>query len=1252
MQAFKACTTELSLMGKPMDDEDIAAKVIKGLHYDTYKPVIDAVRARDTPISFEALHEKLLNHELTIKHSTTATPMPASVHAAAVRRYSPNRNTSPTPSPGLLPTPPATSSTLTPNPFKGKCQWCRIVGHVIGQCHKFKKLYPNVVFPTHTTHHVPSYTPQAHTASATIANSPASWLIDSGATHHITNDLSNLALHSPYDGNDELIIGDGSSLPISHIGSFSISLSSASLNFSNVLYVPSISRNVLSVSQFCHDNDALVEFTNSCFLIKDKSKGTILLQGKLNRGIYEWHVKFPPTYYGVATSSLTWHHRLGHPSLNILKILRNKFSLDYSPSLFSHCNSCEINKSHKLPFSISSLTSIAPLELIYSDVWTAPIHSHDNYKYYVIFVDHFTKYIWFYPLKAKSDTTLVFNRFRTIVEKHFKRPILHLYSDNGGEYIKLTSSLLKDGIIHLTSPPHTPEHNGYAERRHRHIVETGLSLLSHAHLPSFFWSNAFVTAAYLINRLPTPSLNHDSPFFTLFKTSPNYQKLKSFGCLCYPWLRPYTQNKLDNRSSPCVFIGYSSTQSAYHCLDPTTNKIYTSRHVKFVENVFPYMSLVQQTSGTTIDTDHWCDIPLPVIQPTPLGTTFIPPASTSITPPTPNIPYTSPSQHVTPSPCIHPTSPTPSSSINSTPTPSHATTVHPPSSPPFPSSPPPPPPPPPPLTRNITTRLNNNIVKPNPKYTDPKFAKTATLSSSDTLPTTATQALLDTRWRSAMNDEFQALQRNGTWTLVSSESAQNVVGCKWVFRIKYHPNGTIEKYKARLVAKGFHQRPGLDYSETFSPVVKPSTIRLILSLVVSHGWPIRQLDVNNAFLQGTLHESVYMAQPPGFVDPTYPNHVCKHVKAIYGLKQAPRAWYTELKNFLLSTGFKSSIADPSLFFQRHVTTPIYVLVYVDDIIVTSSSTTTLSNFITHISNRFSLKDLGSLSYFLGIEVRPSPTGLLLTQTKYIHDLLSRYKMLDANPTPTPMSTDLILTKVGNSPLASPTDYRTIVGSLQYLSLTRPDIAFVVNKLAQFMSNPHDTHWSALKRLLRYLKGTMHHGIAIHNQSPMTLHSFCDADWAGDKTDYLSTTGYIVYLGRNPISWSSKKQRTIARSSTEAEFRAVADTTAEVIWVQNILAELQVPFCEPPIIYCDNLSATHYSANPVFHSRMKHLALAFHFVRELVQNKMLRVQHISGDDQLADALTKPLPRVRFQLLLSKIGLSVGSSILRGGVSNTI
>ncbi|XP_019084254.1 PREDICTED: uncharacterized protein LOC109125913 [Camelina sativa] len=393
-----------------------------------------------------------------------------------------------------------------------------------------------------------------------------------------------------------------------------------------------------------------------------------------------------------------------------------------------------------------------------------------------------------------------------------------------------------------------------------------------------------------------------------------------------------------------------------------------------------------------------------------------------------------------------------------------------------------------------------------------------------------------------------------------------------------------------------------------------------------------------------------MDQPPGFIDTDHPDQVCRLRKAIYGLKQAPRAWYTELRTFLLSIGFVNSLADTSLFVLNYGTKYLYLLVYVDDILVTGSNKQDIHHILALLANRFSVKDAEDLNYFLGLEAHRTSAGLHLSQRKYILDLLHQYNMINAKPVTTPMATSPKLTLTTGTPISDPTPYRKLVGSLQYLSFTRLDIAYAVNKLSQFMHQPTHDHRQAAKRILRYLAGTTTHGIYFHANNNLSLyafsdnisrnlnlHSFSDADWAGDPDDYVSTNAYVVYLGRNPISWMAIKQIGVARSSTEAEYRAVAHTAVELTWVCDLLIELGITLPTPRVVYCDNVGATFLCVNPVFHSRMKHIAVDYHFIRGLVQKGALRVSHINTKDQLAIALTKPLTSVRFNDLISKIGV---------------
>lgn len=349
----------------------------------------------------------------------------------------------------------------------------------------------------------------------------------------------------------------------------------------------------------------------------------------------------------------------------------------------------------------------------------------------------------------------------------------------------------------------------------------------------------------------------------------------------------------------------------------------------------------------------------------------------------------------------------------------------------------------------MTTRAKNNISKPNKK-----FSLTISLNKPiPNEPSTINQALKDLNWRNASSTEFDAQQRNRSWDLVSASPTQNVIGCRWIFTIKHLASGDLERYKARLVAKGYTQQYGVDYAETFSPVIKTNTIRVILDIAVARGWSIKQLDVNNAFLQGTLTEEVYMEQPPGFIDKDRPTHVCLLNKAIYGLKQAPRAWYNELKQHLLDCGFVNSLADASLFIYHQGNVFVYLLVYVDDILVTGNDSSAIDHVLNALANRFSIKDPTDLHYFLGIEATRTAHSLHLMQKKYILDLLTKVNMRDAKPVSTPLQVNLKLTLNGGTKLDNPTEYRSIVGSLQYLAFTRPDIAFAVNRLSQFMHSP-------------------------------------------------------------------------------------------------------------------------------------------------------------------------------------------------------
>jgi hypothetical protein len=373
-------------------------------------------------------------------------------------------------------------------------------------------------------------------------------------------------------------------------------------------------------------------------------------------------------------------------------------------------------------------------------------------------------------------------------------------------------------------------------------------------------------------------------------------------------------------------------------------------------------------------------------------------------------------------------------------------------------------------------------------------------------PQSIHEALEDKKWKQAMDEEFTALMKNKTWHLVPGHQASNVIDYKWVYKVKHKADGYVDRYKARMVAKGFKQWYGIDYEDTFSPIVKLATIRVVLSIAVSRNWCLRQLDVQNAFLHGVLEEDVYMKQPPGYVDSSHPHHVFKLDKALYGLKQVLRMWYSRLSTKLIHLGFWISKADTSLFIYSKAGVVIYLLVYVDNIVVTSSSSAAVTTLLDDLRSEFALKDLGELHYFLGVQAPKVDGGLSLSQEKYASKILAKAGMQRCKPVKTPLVTSEKLTLGGGTPLINEEamKYRSLVGGLQYLTLTRPDVSFAVNKVCQFLHAPTNLHLAAVKCIMWYVQGTLSFGLQFHHHSSLKPSAFPDANWAGNPDDRQST----------------------------------------------------------------------------------------------------------------------------------------------------
>nr|GEU57277.1 retrovirus-related Pol polyprotein from transposon TNT 1-94 [Tanacetum cinerariifolium] len=457
----------------------------------------------------------------------------------------------------------------------------------------------------------------------------------------------------------------------------------------------------------------------------------------------------------------------------------------------------------------------------------------------------------------------------------------------------------------------------------------------------------------------------------------------------------------------------------------------------------------------------------------------------------------------------------------------------------------------------------------------------------------------------------KCLEKNNTWELTTLPQGKIAIGGKLVLKIKHKADGNIESYKARLVAKRLNQKAGIEYNETFAPVARMVTLRTLLAVSIQHDWIIEKLDINNAFLHEDLNEEVYMQVPQGYSHQFPPNTVCKLKKSLYGLKQTNKQWFEKLTTFLKSLGYKQSYVDTSLFTFKTAKTSISLLVYVDDILIAGNDKSLIESLKTSLDAKFSIKDLGPIHYYLGIEFLRNTDRLALTQRKYALDLVTYAGLLDVKPSVTPLDPNKKLIPNNGNLLPDPSFYRALVGKLLYLTITRPNLSFAAQALSQFLQQPRTTHMKALLKVIIYIKLSIRQGLLFPTQNTLHLTAYCDSDW---------------------VSFPFTK-----RSVTEAEYRALADSTCEVTWIQCLLEEFQINVPTPIPIMCDNASFIAFASNLVHHARSKHIEIDCHFVRDKVKAWQILPQYISTKNQLDDILTKGLSRPLHYNCLTKLGM---------------
>ena len=498
-------------------------------------------------------------------------------------------------------------------------------------------------------------------------------------------------------------------------------------------------------------------------------------------------------------------------------------------------------------------------------------------------------------------------------------------------------------------------------------------------------------------------------------------------------------------------------------------------------------------------------------------------------------------------------------------------------------------------------------------------------------------------WMEAMAEEYGALQANQTWELEEESKDQKALSCKWVFTYKTDASGLIERYKARLVVRGFEQKAGIDYNETYAATMKQKTVRMILGLAATLDLELFHFDLSTAFLNGVLKEKVFMKQPPLFEDAALPAGVCRLKKTLYGLKQSPREWYEEMTRTLLEIGFTRSPYDQAFFIRRMGGQMLLVGVWVDDMLVAAHTQEMVMDLHRELNKRYKVKNLGPVKVFLGMEVTRSrkTRRLFLSQERYLKSVLEEFGMADCNPSSTPLPAGLKLKADGpeDPEVFQDIPYRQVVGKLAYaMTGTRPDIAFAVSLVSRYLNKPRVSHWKAVKHVLSYIKGTLDLGLEFGGpEASLQVVGYADADFAMDEDTSRSVSGRAFIFGGAAVSWKSQRQPSVSLSTAEAEYIAAAEASADAIWYRSKLDDLGFLQQGPTVIFEDNHSAIKLSENDCDHPKTRHVRVKYHFIREQVKLKQVVLKPVPTDDQVADGLTKPLPRDKHRSFCKMLGL---------------
>ncbi|GJR59702.1 putative ribonuclease H-like domain-containing protein [Tanacetum coccineum] len=1085
------------------------------------------------------------------------------------------------------------------------------------------------------------------------------WYLDSGCSKHMTGNRSKLMnfvekfIGSVRFGNDHLgaIMGYGD-----YVMGDSV--------ISRVYYVEGLGHNLFSVGQFC-DSDLEVAFRKHTCFVRDIN-GTDILKGSRGTNLYtisidEMMKSSPICLLSKASKSKSWlwHRRLNHLNFGTINDLARKDLVRGLPRLKFEkdhlCSACQLGKSKKFSHRPKSEnTNMEVLHTLHMDLCgPMRVQSIKGKKYILVIVDDYSRFTWVKFLRSKDETLEFVTNFLKQIQIGLNKIVRFIHTDNGTEFVNQVMSEYYEGvgIFHQKSVPRTPQQNGVVERRNRTLVEAARTMMIFLKAPMFLWAEAVATAL--------------------------------FGALCYPTNDSENLGKFQAKADIGIFVGYAPSRKGYRIYNKRTRRLMETIHVTFDEmhqsmapvrissGPEPIMMTPGQLKSGLAPTDKELEMlfqPMfdehleqsrvnePVPSATEINAQVVPPGtslSTTIAQDAPSPSASSstsdvhlPVQHqeIAEEP-IHEDTPI----IHDVLHPSHNLDTGDPGSAQSSSG-------------NVNSAepiqvnyppdhlrrwtkdhpLDNIVGNPSrPVSTRKQLASDALwccfhTELSKVEPKNFKMAVIEDCWFQAMQDEIHEFDQLEVWELVPRPIYVMVIALKWIYKVKLDEYGDVLKNKARLVAKGYRQEEGIDFEESFAPVARIEAIRIFIANAATKNMIIYQMDVKTAFLNGDLQEEVFVSQPEGFEDQENPTHVYRLKKALYGLKQAPRAWYDTLSKFLMANNFFKGAVDPTLFTRKSGKHILLVQIYVDDIIFASTDHNACNIFSKEMSSKFQMSMMGQMSFFLGLQVSQSPGGIFINQAKYALETLKKYGMDLSDPVDTPMVDRL---KLDEDLMGIPVDqtrFRGMVGSLMYLTASRPDLVFAVCMCARYQAKPTKKHFEAIKRVFRYLKGTINMGLWYPKDNAMSLTAYADADHAGCQDSRRSTSGSAQFLGDRLVSWSSKKQRSTAISTTEAEYIAMSGCCAQILWMRSQLKDYGFDFNKIPL-YCDNKSAIALCCNNVQHSRSKHIDIRHHFIREQVENRVVELYFVETNYQLADILTKALPRERFEFLLPRLGM---------------